>query len=180
MKQTTIIVLCMGVLVVGVGGLAQPAWAQAPATQVPAPAPANRTGHGAFGLGFGPLMSTGSGTIMGLEFHGDYFLTNELSVGPLLQIGFDGGYDQEGLSAQIKYTFNLAENEKVHPNLQAGLGFIHASDGNSQTEYLLPLGGGIDVEVAKRLFLNTTILLNITGLNDETYVSWFFGFRVEI
>jgi len=175
MKQTAIIALCMGLLMVGVGGLAQPAWAQGAE-----PAPADRTGHGAFGFGFGPLLSTESGTIMGMEFYGDYFLTNGLSVSPLLQIGFDSGYDQEGFSVQLKYTFDLAGNEKVHPNLQGGLGFIHASDGDNQTDFLLPLGGGLDVEVAKHLFLDTTLLLNITGLNNETYVSWFFGLRVEL
>jgi hypothetical protein len=174
MKQTAVMALSLGLLVVGVWGLAQPAWAQVE------PAAANRTGHGAFGFGFGPLLSTESGSILGLEFYGDYFLTNEVSVGPLLQIGFDSGYDQEGGSVQLKYTFDLAENEKVHPNLQIGLGVIHASDGDNQTDFLLPLGGGIDVEVAKHLFLDSTLLLNITGLDNETYVSWFFGFRVEI
>jgi len=174
MKLTAVMALSLGLLMVGVGGLAQPAWAQA---ESPA---ADRTGHGDFGIGFGPLLSTESGSIMGMEFYADYFLTNELSVGPLLQIGFDSGYDQEGGSVQLKYTFDLTENGKVHPNLQGGLGIIHASDGDNQTDFLLPLGGGIDVEVAKRLFLNTTFLLNITGLNNETYVSWFFGFRVDI
>jgi hypothetical protein len=175
MKQRAIFAFCLGLLAVGMGGLWQPAWAQSAG-----PAAASRAGHGDFGFGFGPLLSTESGTIMGMEFYGDYFLTNEVSVGPLLQLGFDSGYDQEGGSIQLKYTFDLSGNEKVHPNLQGGLGIIHASDGDNQTDFLLPLGGGIDVEVAKHLFLNTTFLLNITGLNNETYVSWFFGFRVEI
>jgi hypothetical protein len=159
-----------------------PAMAQTapPAPEGPTSPSADRTGHVAFGVGFGPMLSTESGSIMGLEFSGDYFLTNELSVGPLLQVGFDNDFSQVGLSAQVKYTFDLAANPKVHPHLEGGLGFIHASDGRNETDFLMPLGGGIDVEVAKRLFLNSTLLLNVTGLHDDLYVSWFFGFRVEI
>jgi hypothetical protein len=184
-RQIKIAILSTGLLLLAAG---PQAWAQdttAPAQDTTAlaqdtTASANRTGHFAFGFGFGPLLSTESGSILGLGFTGDYFLTNELSLGPLLQVGFDTNYSQVGLSAQIKYTFDLAANPMVHPNVQGGLGFINASDGRSQTDFLMPIGGGIDVEVAKHLFLNSTLLLNITGLHDDLYVSWFFGFRVEI
>jgi len=171
-------ILCAGLLMLAAGPRA---WAQEATGPSPGtPASASRAGHAAFGFGFGPMLSTESGSIMGLEFTGDYFLTNELSVGPLLQVGFDNDFSQVGLSAQIKYTFDLSANPKVHPHLEGGLGFIHASDGRTQTDFLMPLGGGIDVEVAKHLFLNSTLLLNVTGLHDDLYVSWFFGFRVEI
>jgi hypothetical protein len=171
MNQIRIIALCAGLLMLAAG---QQAWAQETA------APANRAGHFAFGFGFGPMLSTESGSILGLEFTGDYFVSHELSVGPLLQVGLDDGYSQVGLTAQIKYTFDIDANPMIHPHVQGGMGFIHASNGGSQTDFLLPLGGGIDVEVAKHLFLNTTLLLNVTGLRDDLYVSWFFGFRVEI
>lgn len=185
MKQIAIVMGCAALLTLAAG---PQSWAQdttAPAQDTTAPAqntmaPADRTGHFAFGLGFGPMLSTESGSIMGLGFTGDYFLTNELSVGPLLQVGFDNNFTQVGLTAQLKYTFDLAANPKVHPNLQGGLGFINASNGQSQTEFLMPLGGGVDVEVTKHLFLNSTLLLDVTGLHDDLFVSWFFGFRVEI
>jgi hypothetical protein len=199
MRQIKIAILCAGLLMLAAGPRA---WAQtppppaqdtaAPARDTTAPvqdttapahdtmAPADRTGHFAFGIGFGPMLSTESGSIAGVGFTGEYFLTNELTVGPLLQVGFDNDYNQVGLSAQVKYMFDLAGNPKVRPNLQGGLGFISASDGGDQTDFLMPIGGGIDVEVAKHLFLNSTLLLNVTGLHDDLYVSWFFGFRVEI
>jgi hypothetical protein len=142
--------------------------------------PASRQGHFAFGAGFGPMLSTESGSIMGLDFMAEYFLSHELSVGPLLQVGFDGDFSQVGLTAELKYTFDIASNPRVHPNVQGGFGFISASNGRDETDFLLPLGGGVDVEVAKHLFLNTTLLLNVTGLHDDLYVSWLFGFRVEI
>jgi hypothetical protein len=192
MRQINMAIFCAGLLMLA----AEPqSWAQdttapaqdttAPAQDTTAPAqdttaPVDRTGHFAFGFGFGPMLSTESGSILGLGFTGDYYLTNELSVGPLLQVGFDSDYSQVGLTAELKYTFNLPKNPKVRPNLQGGLGFIHTSDGRNQTDFLLPIGGGIDVEVTKHLFLNSTFLLNVTGLHDDLYVSWFFGFRVEI
>jgi len=170
-RQIKILVLCAGLLLIGFG---QSVWAEEAA-----PA-ANRAGHFAFGAGFGPMLSTESGSILGLEFMADYFLSHELSVGPLLQVGFDNNFSQVGLTAQLKYTFDIAANPRVHPNVQGGFGFISASNGSDETDFLMPLGGGVDVEVAKHLFLNSTLLLNVTGLRDDLYVSWFFGFRVEI
>ena len=152
---------------------------QAWAVETSTPPPI-RAGHVAFGAGFGPLFSTESGSILGLDFFGDYYLTNEFSIGPLLQVGIDNNFDQLGLSAQFKYMIDMAAVPTVHPHLEAGLGLIYANDGRSQTEFLLPFGGGVDVEVAKRLFLNSTLLLNVSGLHDDLYVSWFFGFRVEL
>lgn len=171
MKQVKLIALFAGLFLVGLG--------QSARAEEAAPA-AGRAGHFAFGAGFGPMLSTESGSILGLEFMADYFLTHELSVGPLLQVGFDDNFSQVGLTAQLKYTFDVAANPRIHPNVQGGFGFIHASNGRSETDFLLPLGGGVDVEVAKHLFLNSTLLLNVTGLRDDLYVSWFFGFRVEI
>jgi len=170
MQKRKILALCAGLLLVIIG---RPVHAEETTT-------ANRTGHFDFGAGIGPMLSTESGSILGLQFIGDYFLTNELSVGPLLQVGFDNGFSQVGLTAQVKYMFDLPANPKIHPNLQGGMGFIHASDGRDETDFLMPLGGGVDVQVAKHLFLDSTLLLNVTGLHDDLYVSWFFGFRVEI
>ena len=170
MRRILIALFCAGLLLAaGREARAQDATAQT-----------NRTGHVDFGLGFGPMLSTESGSIIGVDVSGNYFLTNELSVGPLLQMGFDDSFNQIGLSAQVKYMFDLAANPKVHPHLEAGFGLIYANDGRSETEFLLPFGGGVDVEVAKRLFLNSTLLLNVSGLRDDLYVNWIFGFRVEM
>ncbi|HTP42666.1 MAG TPA: hypothetical protein VML36_09605 [Nitrospiria bacterium] len=166
---------------------AQPAAPTQPGTpEKPAepttPAKESRVGHTSFGFGAGPLLSTesNSSAVFGMNFTWDYYLTNAWSVGPLLQVGFANDYNQVGLSAQVRYTFNLPEYPAFRPHLEGGVGFIYISDGGDETKFLMPLGGGIDVQVVKHLFLTSTFLFNVSNLNDNLFVSWIFGFRVEI
>jgi hypothetical protein len=151
-------------------------------TTAAAPPSKSRAGLASFGFGIGPLLSTesNSSAVFGMNFTWDYFLTNEWSVGPLLQVGFANDYNQVGLSAQARYTFDLPDYPRVRPHLEGGVGFIYISDGGDETKFLMPLGGGIDVQVEKHLYLTSTFLFNVSNLNDNLFVNWIFGFRVEI
>jgi hypothetical protein len=60
------------------------------------------------------------------------------------------------------------------------LGLIHSDNGRSNTVFLMPLGGGLDVDVAKNLSLGTMLLINITGLRDDLFLTWVFGFKLLI
>jgi len=154
--------------------------AAGPALAEETAAPADRAGHLAFGLGFGPMAGTQDGTVLGLAFHGDYFVSDEVAIGPLLQLGFENDFTLVGLSGQLKYTFNVPNQPALHPHVQAGLGFVHVDNNNDDTDFLVPIGGGIDVEVARNLFLNSTLLINVTGLDDDIFLNWLFGFKVMI
>jgi hypothetical protein len=167
-------------LIAAVAALA--VWLAAPplfAQDQTAPA-ADRTGHVAAGVGFGPMFGTEGGTLLGVALHGDYFMNNEVSVGPLLQLGFADNDSLIGASVQLKYTVDISGNPPLHPHVQVGIGFVHVSDGASDTDFLLPLGGGLDVDVAKNLSLGTTLLINVTGLDDDIFLTWLFGFKVLI
>jgi hypothetical protein len=109
-------------------------------------------------------------------------------VGPLIQLAFTDDLSQIGVSMQMKYTFDLAGNPDLKPHLQGGLGFINADKdlpgGGSQsdTSFLVPLGGGFEYQLAKNLYANSNILLNFTDLrissaDDNSHLAWYFGLR---
>jgi len=151
-----------------------------PAAAADSTASTDRTGHLAPGLGFGFLTSTEKNTILGFELHGDYFVNNEISVGPLLQLGTAADFTLVGLSAQVKYTFDLPSNPMVHPNAQLGVGFVHTDDHRNQTSVLVPFGGGVDVNFAKNAAMTATLLIDASGLHDDLFLSMFFGFKILI
>lgn len=154
------------------------------AQQVP-PA-ASRAGKFVLGAGLGLQGDTPDGTAFALGFSGDYFLTNELSIGPLLQMGFTGDLFQLGLTAQVKYTFDLPQLPALKPHLEAGIGFIYADldrPGGSvdDTNFLIPLGLGAEYKLTDRISLDTTLLFNFTDLDirDESFfITWLVGVKI--
>jgi opacity protein-like surface antigen len=159
--------------------------AQAVAAQ-PLPPAASRAGTFVFGTGLGLQGDTPDGTAFALGLSGDYFLTHELSIGPLLQMGFTGGLFQLGLTAQVRYSFDLPQIPALTPRLEAGIGFIHADldrRGRSvdDTSFLLPFGLGAEYKLSDRICLDTTLLFNFTDLDvrDESFfVTWLVGVRL--
>jgi hypothetical protein len=116
----------------------------------------------------------------------DYYFNNELSIGPLLQMGFTSDLFQLGLSAQVKYTFDVRQLPALKPHVEAGLGFIYASleDGRDEDDvsFLIPLGFGLEYRLTRQLSLDTTFLLNFTdldaGKNDNFFLTWLVGVKV--
>jgi hypothetical protein len=84
--------------------------------------------------------------------------------------------------------FDMPRIPELKPHLQGGLGFIHvdidcppvapACD-DSDLGFLVPFGGGFELELDKNLLVGTTLLLNFTDadVSPNLFMSWFFGFR---
>ncbi len=152
------------------------------------------TGRWAVGAELGPQTGTADNdAAFAFGLNADYYLDQHFSVGPLLQFGFTGDLTQVGLSAQAKYTFDLPRVPELKPHLQGGLGFLHvdmdqppAGPKDSDTGFLVPFGGGFDLELSKNLLLGTTLLLNFTDADiqgervDNLFMSWFFGLRIML
>lgn len=130
-------------------------------------------------------------TAFAFGFNGDYYLDEHFTVGPLLQFGFTGDLTQVGLSAQAKYIFDLPRIPAVKPHLQGGLGFLHVDIDRSGTSssdlgFLVPFGGGFELEVSKNLLVGTTLLLNFTDADVDgeregnVFMTWFLGLRLTI
>src|SRR5512136_1772085 len=99
--------------------------AVAEAQQVPASV--SRAGRFVFGAGLGLQANTVDDTAFALGLSGDYFFTNNFSIGPLMQFGMTGDLFQFGLSAQAKYTFDLPRVPELKPHLEGGIGFLYAN-----------------------------------------------------
>ena len=136
----------------------------------PGPAPAQAansqagawTGGGALGL----LAKTPNNTAFALNLDFNYRLNHELSVGPLLQLGFTGDLTLTGLSGQAKCWLNVpGTGDRGKLVLQAGLGFVHADFRQSDTSWLLPIGVGFEYALARRFAVTATFLLNFTDLD---------------
>jgi hypothetical protein len=135
-------------------------------------------------------------TAFALVFNADYFLDNHFSVGPLFQLGFTGDLTQVGISMQSKYTFDLSKAPKVKPHLQGGLGFIHVDmdqppviPGGQESDlaFLIPFGGGFDLELSKNLSVGSTLLLNFTDADIDSidrvgniFMTWIFGVTLKL
>ena len=115
-------------------------------------------------MGF--LSNTPDDTAFALNLHFDHHLNREVSVGPLLQLGFTGDMTLTGLSGQAKYWLNVPGTEdRGKLVLQAGLGFVHADFLRSDTSWLLPLGVGFEYALDQRLAVTATFLINFTDLD---------------
>ena len=80
----------VSVTYVGVSGAAEP-----------------RAGAWSGGAAIGFLANTPDGTAFATNFHADYFLNHQISVGPLAQLAVTGDLFQFGFSGQGKYWLDL-------------------------------------------------------------------------
>ncbi len=141
----------------------------------------------AFGGALGLQTDTPDGTAFALGFYGDYFLTPEVSVGRLLQMGFTNDLRQGGLSAQAKYTLNVGGMPELKPHVQAGIGLIHADldrpgrGSQSDTSYLIPFGVGAEYRLTDSVSLDTSFLFNINNLDlrdrERVFFTWLIGLK---
>lgn len=161
--------------------------AVAEAQQVPSSV--TRAGRFVFGAGVGLQGDTVDDTAFALGVSGDYYLNNNLSIGPLLQFGLTGDLFQLGLTAQAKYTFDLPDLPAIKPHLEAGIGFVYADldqprgRSGDDTSFLIPLGVGLEYRLSSRISLDTTLFFNFTDLdignkNDNFFLTWLVGVRI--
>ena len=136
------------------------------------------------GANLGFSGGTIDGTALAIAINGDYLATPHIAVGPLIQFGLTEDLFQIGVSLQAKFFLDLPDTPQLKPHLQIGVGFIHADFGNTfdDTSWLIPIGMGVEFRVDKNLYLDSTLLLNLTDLNipgasDDLHVTWFVGLR---
>lgn len=142
-----------------IGGLSEHAFAAEPQA-------ARHAGTWTGGAAVGILGNTPDGTAMGLNFNAEAFLDENVSLGPLVQLGITGDMTLVGASGQGKYWIDLPADPKLKLNLQAGVGFVHADMfGRDDTSFLIPIGIGVDYKLNETIALTSTFLLNFTDLS---------------
>ncbi len=178
MKERRLI--CAGVIIVAFVALTPFAEAQQ------AQSKDQRAGRFILGAGMGLQANTPDGTAFALGLNGDYYVTQGLSVGPLLQLGFTGDLFQFGLTGQAKYTFDIKEIPALKPHVEAGVGFIYADldrgrlGSEHDTSFLFPLGIGAEYRLTNSISLDSTALFNFTDLDvrdKNFFFTWLVGLR---
>jgi len=133
-----------------------------------------RTGRWAVGGGLG---ITEDPSLYGLWADVNYYIIDEVAVGPLLQYEFKDDDSIFGVAGMVKYSAVLSGSKVVRPYGQVGIGFIQYDvkdlfDGDKKTTYLFPVGGGIEFKLNDSLSLDGNLLFN---LSDEIFVGLFVG-----
>ncbi len=180
MKRCAFFLACGLAVLVLLGGIAESA------TPSSVPSAVSRAGRFVLGAGLGLMGGTVDDEAFALGVSGDYYFTNELSLGPLVQMGFTGDLFQFGLSGQLKYTMDVQQIPALKPHLEAGIGFLYANLENGRSDddvsFLIPLGFGVEYRLNRNVSLDTTFYLNFTditvrGKNDNFFVTWLIGAR---
>lgn len=149
----------------------------------------SRAGRWVLGVDIGLQAATADATAFAVGLSGEYFLTQNFSLGPLLQMGFTDDLFQIGPTIQTKFTFDLPDLPQLKPHLQGGIGFIHADLDRSgrpdldDTSFLIPLGFGAEYRLDRNISIGTTFLFNFTDLddvrNENFFFSWLTGLRLR-
>ena len=130
------------------------------------------------------------GTVFALNFQLDYYLDRAFSFGPMVHLVPGGDLTQIAMAGVARYHFRV---DSVNIVPFAGFGFVHASlergtgpgriDTNDTSHYI-PLGVTFEYQIAKKLALANTVMLNLHDLSmdppigrDRTSVAVLFGFR---
>jgi hypothetical protein len=156
--------------------------------QEPPAEPTVQAGRLTIGTGMGFHAGTADGAVFGLFLDGGYDLDQHLSIGPLLQLGMSSDLFLVGLSGQFKYTMRTPALPGIIPYLQGGVGFmaidVDRPGRDDGVGFLVPFGGGFDVELGKNVLLGTAVLLNYTNADvsgqPPIFMSWLFGVRFRL
>jgi hypothetical protein len=142
------------------------------------------------GTDLGFISGSVDGTVFALNFNLDYYLDRAFSFGPMLQLVPGGDLTQVAVAGVARYHFRTGAVNIVP---FAGIGFVHASlergsgpgslDTNDTSHYI-PLGVTFEYQLAKKLALANTVMVNLHDLNldppiglDRKSVAVLFGFR---
>lgn len=129
-------------------------------------APEQAAGRWTAGSSMGFLGSTPDGTALALNGNVNYHVTDQFSVGPLVQVGVTDDMTQVGLSGQGKYGIPMPGTQgRGKFTLQGGMGFVHSDFLQDDTSWLVPLGVGYEYALESGVDLTATSLVNITDLH---------------
>jgi len=131
------------------------------------------------GTGIGFLAGTPDGVEFALNGHLDYFIAEDISIGPLVQYAGAGDDFLFGLTVQGKYWWAIpGMNNQTKLVLQGGIGFARAGVrepeigyGDTFSSFLIPLGIGVDHAVTEQVSLTADFMVNITALGREFRVA---------
>jgi Outer membrane protein beta-barrel domain len=140
---------------------------------------AGGAGRWSGGTGVGFLGGTPDGVEFALNGHLNYFISEEISIGPLVQYAGAGDDFLFGLTAQGKYWWAIpGTNNQTKLVLQGGIGFVRAGVrepeigfGDTFSSFLIPLGIGVDHAVNEQVSVTADFMLNITSLGREFRVA---------
>lgn len=166
-RRPVVLLLLLTVLIVAPTGLVS--------AQDPTAGPGRWSG----GTGIGFLGGTPDGVEFAANGHLDYFISEEISVGPLAQYAGAGDDFLFGLTVQGKYWWAIpGMNNQTKLVLQGGIGFVRAGVrepeigfGDTFSSFLIPLGVGIDHAVSERVSVTADFMLNITALGRDVRVA---------
>jgi hypothetical protein len=144
-------------------------------------APYQRPRLGAFsahgGVGF-----TASPETFLFAMGADYFITSELSIGPLLQFGFEDDWSIFAPSLNVRWTFDLDLADpwnRLKPFAEGGIGgcYMHHKRTGDDEEwgFLINFGGGLEYYVTDTLALGTEMLFNFLPgevQGQDFFFSW--------
>jgi hypothetical protein len=136
-----------------------------------------RPGGWSGGAGLGFLTGTPDGVEFAVKGHVDHFLTRSLSVGLLGQLAGGGNDTLIGVSAQVKYWWDLPGTRRGKLVLQGGLGFVGADIDDTDSgvadtyaSFLVPVGVGVEYAVTRRVAVTAEFFLNFTDLGETVRV----------
>ncbi len=122
-----------------------------------------------------------------LSFAGDYALSEQFSLGPLLQLGLSGDDTIVAPTLNAQYSFDLhgmgPELSRLNPFVQGGLGFAFIHEDlrfgeDDDLGFLFNLGFGVEYDLTDRFALGNNLLFNIMPdeVNQENFFfSWQFA-----
>ena len=140
----------------------------------------------------GLTAGTVNGAVFTTAFSGDYYVDQNFSVGPMMQISPMGDLFQISFAGVGRYHFRLNNGINLVPLM--GFGLIHADldrgtgpgriDRND-TSWYIPLGASLEYQTAHNLALTSTLIFNLHNIDlspslsekDRTSVALLFGFR---
>ncbi|MDP3723988.1 MAG: hypothetical protein Q8R91_10945 [Candidatus Omnitrophota bacterium] len=160
--------VCLSFVVAGVAGaqVQQGAAQRGAADMSSYPSSELFAGKWTAGSSVGMLGATPDGNAFAVNGNADYFVTERVSMGPLLQLGLTGDMTQIGLSGQGKYWITSpAIGGRGQLYLQSGVGFVHTDFRQDDTSWLVPLGVGFDYAITPAVSLTSAFLLNFTDLH---------------
>ncbi len=136
----------------------------------------SRKGYFGIGLAGGAMMDPDmSAGMVSL----DYYITDEISVGPYFYGGSGEDDSFYGVSGQVKFSAPLAGNPQVRPFAFAGIGFVELDfkgrEDDPETTYLFPVGGGMEFEINDVLTLEGTGVYHLT---EDVFTGIMLGVRI--
>ena len=121
--------------------------------------------------------------MVGWDVLGEYQVTGNVAVGPLLSFGADNDRFLFGASGFAKYKANLSESPKLKPYGFIGIGFLrtyedvaHEDDREITTDFLIPVGGGFEYWQTDRFAWGSNVVFNIS---DDIFFGLMFGVRTR-